>query len=395
MDKFLRRLVRRIDALEEARSGLASKVEALQHDNESLKRETDRTTDRLKQQIDGLIWENVILREEIASLKYGKPTVEKSRKRSKTEHLALTTLGNDTNVLIAFFLGAKGVACLGQTCRHFGKVCVGTDGQLTSLVEKLAGQVVDGSATDYEKSVLKGGGKVKMLLELELMRSPSYFKQLNGCADMIKYSQPEDKSTITLRPHGEHNGQYHHVTAISNQEMRAGRHYVTFHVTGVHGSEIYLDFGVIRPIKDCSKKGLDNFVPLCYEKDQHIYRKLLLAEKTDEWGDNLHFCSYHSEEGACFFANWNDEDRDEDEDEHWPGDEWEGREPAPVVNNLAVGLLLDLDAGTLSVFKDGRKLGVMKEGLTGAYCWFVFQYAGHFRSKCSINVKRGMPPGNA
>ena len=338
---------------------------------------------------------NAILREEIASLKYDKSTAEMSRKRSKTEQLALTTLGNDTMVHIAYFLDAKAFACLVQTCRHFGKGYVGTDGQMTSLVEELAGQVVYGSATDYEKSVLLGGGKIKMLRELELMRLPLYFEQLIGRAGMIKYSQPGDKAIITLRPHGEHHGQYHHVNGISNQEMRTGRHYVTFHVTGVHGREICLDFGVIRPIKDCAKKGLRNFVPLCYEKDQHKYRKLLLAEKSDEWGDNLHFCSYHSEEGACFFANWNDEDRDEDEDKHWPGDEWEGREPAPVVNNLAVGLLLDLDAGTLSVFKDGRKLGVMKEGLTGAYCWFVFQYAGHFRSKCSISVKRGMPPGNA
>ena len=34
-----------------------------------------------------------------------------------------------------------------------------SDGQITSLVEDLAGQVVDGSATDYEKSVLGGREK--------------------------------------------------------------------------------------------------------------------------------------------------------------------------------------------------------------------------------------------
>ena len=82
-----------------------------------------------------------------------------SRKRSKTEQLALTMLGNDAMVQIALFLGARAFACLGQTCRHFGKGCVGTDGQMTSLVEELAGQVVESSATDYEKSVLVDGGK--------------------------------------------------------------------------------------------------------------------------------------------------------------------------------------------------------------------------------------------
>ena len=63
-DDFLRGLVRRIDALEEARSDLTSEVEALQSDNESLKRETGRATDKLQQQIDGLTRENAILREE-------------------------------------------------------------------------------------------------------------------------------------------------------------------------------------------------------------------------------------------------------------------------------------------------------------------------------------------
>ena len=388
IDDFLRGLVRRIDALEEARSGLANKVEALQSDNESLKRETDRTTDRLKQLIDGLKRENAILREEIASLKYGEPTAEMSRKRSKTtEHLALTTLGNDAKVHIASFLGAKGVACLGRTCRHFGKGCVGTDGHITSLLDELAGQVVDGSATDYEKSVLVGGGKVKMLRELELMRLPLYFEQLIGSADAIRYSQPEDKLSISLQTlRGDH-----HATAISNEQMRVGRHYVTFHLTGVEGRPTPLEFGVIRPIKDWDKKGLHNFDPLCYESHQFKYRKLLLAEKTDDWGDNLHTCSYRSGGGKCFSANWNGDDKNV-EDADWTGDEWEGRESARIVNNLAVGLLLDLDSGTLSVYKDGRKLGVMKEGLTGTYCWYVYRDVGIFESKCIINVKRGMPP---
>ncbi|EJK71164.1 hypothetical protein THAOC_07422 [Thalassiosira oceanica] len=336
IDDFLRGLVRRIDALEEARSSLASKVEALQFDNEclkrestdrvaDLKRETDRVAEGLRQKIDGLARENAILREEIAGLK--------RRVDGREVH-------------ISSFLGAKGIAYLGRTCRHFGMGRVSTDGQMTSLVEELAGQVVDGSASDYEKSVLVGGRKVKMLHKLELMRSPLYFGQLIGHVDAIRYSQPEDKSKITfpaLRG-------FRRATAISNQEMKAGRHYVTFHMTE-------------------DKKGLQDFDPLCYDSDQHKYRELLLADKTDEWGDDLHCCSYSSSEGTCFFANWNDEDKGEDD--NWAGDIWEGMEHSRVVDNLALGLLLDLDAGTLSVLKGGRKLGVMKEGLTGSYCWYV------------------------
>jgi len=396
IDDFLRGLVRRIDALEEARSDLASKVEALQSDNVSLKREidrvadlkreADRVTEGLKQKIDGLTRENAILRVEIASLKYGESTAERSRKRTKTEILALTTLDSDNQVHVALFLGAKGMACLGQTCKHFGMGRVGTDGQMTSLAEDLAGQVVDGSASDYEKSVLMGGRKVKMLRELELMRSPLHFSQLIGRADGIRYPQPEDKSSITLRRIG---SGLECATAISNHEMKAGRHYVTFHMTEVEGRLGDIELGVIRPIKNWDKKGLQDFDPLCYDSDQHKYRKLLLADQTDEWGDDLHCCSYSSHKGRCFFSNWNDEDKGEDD--NWAGDEWKGMEPARLVVNLVLGLLLDLDAGTLSVFKDGRNLGVMKEGLTGAYCWYVLYHFGGHSRKCSVTIKRGMP----
>mmetsp|Transcript_36133 Transcript_36133/g.81218 ORF Transcript_36133/g.81218 Transcript_36133/m.81218 type:complete len:349 (-) Transcript_36133:172-1218(-) len=348
MDDFSRGLVRRIDALEEARSDLASKVEALQSDNESLKRETDRVAERLKQKTDpdGLARENATPREEIASLKYGESygesMAEVSRKRLKTEHLALTTLGNDAQVHIASFLGAKGIACLGQTCGHFGMGRVGTDGQMMSLVEDLAGQVINDSVTtDYENSVLVGGSKVKMLRELELMRSPLYFDQLIGSAYAIRYSQPEDKSKITLlTPHN-----FHYVTAISNHEMKAGRHYVTFRMTEVEEIWGDIEFGVIRPIKNWDKEGVQDFDPQCFSMNQHRYRKLLLAEKTDEWGDDLHCCSYSSHKGRCFFSNWNDEDKGEDD--NWAGDEWKGMEPARLVVNLVLGLLLDLDAGTL------------------------------------------------
>ena len=36
-----------------------------------------------------------------------------------------------------------------------------------------------------------------------------------------------------------------------------------------------------------------------------------------------------------------------------------------------VGLLLDCDAGTLTVKKNGKRLGVAATGLTGELCWAV------------------------
>ena len=34
-------------------------------------------------------------------------------------------------------------------------------------------------------------------------------------------------------------------------------------------------------------------------------------------------------------------------------------------------MLLDLDAGTLTVFKNDERLGVMATGLSGEFCWAV------------------------
>ena len=36
-----------------------------------------------------------------------------------------------------------------------------------------------------------------------------------------------------------------------------------------------------------------------------------------------------------------------------------------------IGLLLDLDQGTMTVYKNDERLGVMATGLSGEYCWAV------------------------
>jgi hypothetical protein len=39
-----------------------------------------------------------------------------------------------------------------------------------------------------------------------------------------------------------------------------------------------------------------------------------------------------------------------------------------------IGLLLDLDQGTMTVYKNDERLGVMATGLSGEYSWAVTQY---------------------
>jgi len=371
MDTPSAAISQRLGALEDALGALREEVRELRQQNKAQGQE------------------NAILREEIAALKYGEASSAPthSRKRHKAEPLALTTVGIDAMVHIASFLGAVGLPCLAQTCKRFGNGHVGADGQISSLARGLARQVFDGSATDYEKSVLAPqDNAIKLLHELELMRLPLCFKQLIGSANAIRYCQPEDKSVISLLPCREG----HELTAISDQVMRAGRHYVTFRLSAIGTDFPNVDFGVIRPIKDWDKKGLRAFDPLFFGTYKQLkYRTLLMAEKADDWGDDLHCCTLLSEDGRCASVNWNDEDRIGED--NWQGDDWEGMEPIP--SSATVGLLLDLNRGTLSVFKDGLKLGVMKEGFTGAYCWFVGRYGLISAvSGTSIKIKRGMPP---
>ena len=53
------------------------------------------------------------------------------------------------------------------------------------------------------------------------------------------------------------------------------------------------------------------------------------------------------------------------------GVEWDGIQNAREQGDR-IGMLLDLDQGSLTVWKNGVKLGVMiTEGLSGPYCWAV------------------------
>ena len=58
-----------------------------------------------------------------------------------------------------------------------------------------------------------------------------------------------------------------------------------------------------------------------------------------------------------------------------------------------VGLLLNFDDGTLSVYKNNRRLGVRKNGLSGSYCWSAIVSYGR-----TVAIKGGTFPtrrGNA
>jgi hypothetical protein len=112
-------------------------------------------------------------------------------------------------------------------------------------------------------------------------------------------------------------------TTASKATMRAGRHYAQF--TVVSGYSMY--FGVIRPGWDVER--WQN----AYAVDGHSF--------------------YSTFDGIRSPAPHN----------------WEGIQGAKRGDR--VGMLLDLDQGTMTVCKNDERLGVMATGLSGEYCWAV------------------------
>ena len=48
-----------------------------------------------------------------------------------------------------------------------------------------------------------------------------------------------------------------------------------------------------------------------------------------------------------------------------------------------VGMLLNLNEGRLAVYKNNRRLGMMKDGLSGSYSWFATSY-----DKTTVTIER-------
>ena len=99
----------------------------------------------------------------------------------------------------------------------------------------------------------------------------------------------------------------------------------------------------------------------------------LLGERNERWGDsNVNGCQYSFTNGLCYWSDWELIEQSEAARKTWEGQE--GLSSATQAGNGTLGLLLDLDEGTLSVYKNGRRLGTMMSGLSGEYCWVVTRY---------------------
>ena len=108
----------------------------------------------------------------------------------------------------------------------------------------------------------------------------------------------------------------------------------------------------------------------------------LRSQRTEKWGDsNVHCCTCYCGSGYRRWADW---------DNAKDSPQWQGHEG--LEGSGTIGLLLDFGEGTLSVFKNGRRLGVMKDGLGGEYSWFVSFSTVAVGSSCTIKISKGLVP---
>ena len=300
----------------------------------------------------------------------------------------METFTDDTVVALASFLSPHDMLSLALSCKRFGARNLETSrGEAsqslethntcnnTSLMEVAARTVLQTKWTDEEKNALlrqSDESWIGIYQEfLKLFRLPLQFDKLVGVN--IDYVDNSNKTTI----YSKSGGQVNLCSAICNNIMRAGKHTVSFNVNNSMGGE-GIFCGVMRPTtKDITSLTTCN--PLIDDLSRYS-----LKDYEALYGDNNADCCLlktFSGIGMLLrrWKEWSPSEvilmlGDENENElrriEYKLLHWEGMEHTHEAS-FKIGLVLDLDEGTLDVYKNDRRLGTMMGELIGEYCWLV------------------------
>ena len=328
---------------------------------------------------------------------------EARRLRRRTVRDALTK--DDVGGAVASYLDASGMSRLALTCTHFGGARDGGDEQ--SLCNQAAEKMFRSLATREERKELlerfDDESCISRYHQLLLRRRPLEFATLLGGdighvpASGVPFSQLEvplpdgrgglvggvgDRSTIRST-----SCSYNTNTAVCSEAMRAGVHYAEFTASDA-GSGCRV--GLVRPVL---------WTSLPFERrsavGSHVsplvpsHGPLFLGCCSKRWGDSpfgkdedVHCVMYDAGSGLGMSSSWDGDG----ESRH----RWEDMEALPPGGGT-VGLLLDLDDETLTVYRDGRRLGVLYDGLRGEYSWACALSCGGV--KAMVTVRRMPVPG--
>jgi len=244
-----------------------------------------------------------------------------------------------------------------------------------SLIEKSLHVIIQDIATEEQLAALPyydGKNTLEDYHHLQLLRAPLLFDQLVGGAE---YVDSGDKSCVTR------SWTYMRViwgAAISsNDVMRVGKHYVTFtptpNLNGRIEGAVYV--GIMRQGQaDQSAYGL----PFERSFFRHFARSMGNEEHHND--DSVQCCMHTSNSGLCYSSKWRDLVQHDFDTKTWDASE-------STTSSDTIGLLLDYDKETLSVYKNGKNIGVLMRGLTGPYCWVASVMNG-----AQITIKREIIP---
>ena len=256
-------------------------------------------------------------------------------------------LSRVTTNIVAHISSFLGTPCellnIALACKSFG-LRRPTSTLNWSLMEEVARQAVCSRATDAEMGCLPPyvSGTATWLSILHRYEHLLEFDVLLG-----RYIEHRNVEKTKVLGTGDHS-----VAVSSGCVMRSGMHYAEF--------QIYGDpfIGVVRPMPDLDAGAYSERFTFFLRRSFPDF----LTQRSADWGNgNVHVCEYYCGDGDMRWNDWSGADQE------W--EQWEGMEPCHSGDTL--GMLLNLDDETLTVYKNNRRLGLTKDGLSGAYCWYA------------------------
>ena len=298
-----------------------------------------------------------------------------NKKQKVVETTSSVLLFNsDTLSKIISYIPSVDVLNLAITCKRFG---ISDDGE-HSLIEESVRIAVQDIATEEQLAALPhydGESSLADYHYLQLLRKPLTFDQLVGAEYVISGTKNLVQIDGRLSAWG---GGW--ATAFSNNIMRAGKHYVSF----MPYSNSFLLVGVMRPgqANQIARGRPYNQIARGLPYTKQFYHNFSQSNSRDQHNNDVQCCLYNRDTGNCLLSSW---PVDSSNTRTYSIERWEGMETTPT--SRKIGMLLDLDEGTLSVYRNKRKLGVMKSGLAGTYCWVVSMH-----KSTQVSIKRGTIP---
>ena len=271
-------------------------------------------------------------------------------KRQKTEEctscMESVMFNSDSLYKIASYLRADALLNLALSSRRFGGAPLPDIASSLSLAEETARRIVHDVATEEERNALPrydGDNWLSKYNYLQLLQMPLAFDQLVG--QHIEYVEG-NKSRVVNRSES-------WATAFSNNIMMAGKHYASFEVCHEpHYTACDFVLGVMRPGKAVQSAKFHPLVP-------SFFNHFTQRAESRQYNNIVNCCMcYSSDNGSCYSSAWESSNAN-------GSARWDGMEDFGYGSTYKIGMLLDLDEGTLSVYKNGRRLGVMKRGLAG------------------------------